>query len=124
MPESWSISEAAQRVGLDPDTLRYYERRGVLPEPQRDSGGRRVYSASDVHLIEVLLHLRSTGMPLATIAEFTRWVAADPGGVIERLELLRRHRDHVRDQIAEWATSLEVIDGKIEDYTRRLAESG
>lgn len=122
MPESWTISEAAQRVGLDPDTVRYYERRGVLPTPQRDSSGRRVYSASDVHLIEVLLHLRGNGMPLAAIAEFTRWVASDPGGVAERLELLRQHRDHVQDRITDWKASLEVIDGKIEDYTRRLAD--
>lgn len=96
----WSISHVAARVGLDVDTVRYYERRGVLPRPQRDSGGRRRYDDAGVHLIEVLLHLRGIGMPLDQIAEFTRLVATDPDGVSERLALLRRHRDAVQRQIA------------------------
>lgn len=120
----WSIGDVAARVGLDVDTLRYYERRGVLPRPRRDSGGRRSYDDAGVHLIEVLLHLRGTGMPLAQIAEFTRLVAADPDGVPERRALLRRHRHAVQQQIASWTTSLGVIDGKIDDYAGRLGTTG
>lgn len=110
----------ATRVGLDVDTLRYYERRGVLPQPDRDTGGRRRYDDAGVHLIEVLLHLRGTGMPLAQIAEFTHLVSTDPEGVPERLALLREHRDSVAVQIATWQASLAVIDGKITDYAQRV----
>lgn len=116
----WTIGNVAARVGLDVDTLRYYERRGVLPHPARDAVGRRQYDDNGVHLIEVLLHLKGTGMPLEQIAGFTRLVALDPGGVRERLELLIQHREAVRHQIVEWNGSLQVIDGKIRDYTRRL----
>lgn len=117
---TWSIGDVAARVGLDVDTMRYYERRGVLPRPARDVGGRRRYDDAGVHLIEVLLHLRATGMPLTQITEFTRLVATDPDGVSERLDLLRRHRHTVQNQIATWNASLEVIDGKIRDYDGRL----
>lgn len=109
--DTWSIGDVAARVGLDVDTMRYYERRGVLPRPARDAG---------VHLIDVLLHLRATGMPLTQIAEFTRLVATDPDGVSDRLDLLRRQRHTVQNQIATWNASLEVIDGKIRDYDGRL----
>lgn len=115
-----TIGDVAARVGLDVDTLRYHERRGVLPRPARDASGRRRYDDAGVHLIEVLLHLRATGMPLRQIAELTRLVAQDPGGVRERLDLLRRHRDAVAQQIATWSASLAVINGKIDDYTDRL----
>lgn len=116
-----SVSEVAARLGISTETLRYYERHHVLPPPRRDSGGRRVYRDDDVHLIEVLLHLRDTGMPLARIAEFTRLVARDPDGVPERLALLQDHRTHVTRTIEQLAHALAVIDQKIADYTGRAS---
>ena len=82
-----------------------------------------MYTDQDVHLIEVLLHLRDTGMPLARIAEFTRYVAADPAGVPERLALLEAHRANVVARLAAWQDSLALIDGKITDYRIRLHQS-
>lgn len=113
------VGEVAARLGINAETLRYYERRGVLPPPSRDGAGRRVYRDNEVHLIEVLLHLRNTGMPLATIAEFTRHVARDPDGVAERLALLQRHRGQVVAQLEQLNRSLMVIDQKIADYSSR-----
>lgn len=119
--ESLTITQVAAHLGLDADTLRYYERKGVVPPPGRDTSGRRRYDSGDVHLLEVLMHLKSTGMPLAQIAEFTGWVARDPAGVPERLELLQHHRERVLAQITTWQASLAVIDSKIRDYGQRCA---
>jgi DNA-binding transcriptional MerR regulator len=115
------IGDVARGLGLDPDTLRYYERTGVVPSPGRDSGGRRAYTEADVHLLEVLLHLCDTGMPLADIAAFTGYVSRDPDAVPERLALLLAHRDDVRAEQRRIARSLAVIDQKIADYRDRLA---
>ncbi|SMC56461.1 MerR family transcriptional regulator [Janibacter indicus] len=115
-----SIGDVAQHLGLVPDTLRYYERRGVVPNPGRDAGGRRAYTEADVHLLEVLLHLRATGMPLADIASFTHYVSQDPAGVAERLNLLLTHRDHVLAEQDRVTRALAVIDQKIKDYRSRL----
>lgn len=120
MSEAWTIGQAADYLGLDADTLRYYERRGVVPAPGRNDRGHRSYSADDVHLLEVLMHLKDTGMPLAQISEFTRLVAQDPAGVVERLQLLRLHRQRVRAHLDAWNRSLAIIDGKISDYCRRV----
>lgn len=119
MGERWSVGQVAARFGLSPDTIRYYERTGVLPAPARDPAGRRAYTDQDVHLIEVLLHLRDTGMPLALIAEFTRHVAADPDRVPERLALFEAHRATVVARLAAWQDSLALIDRKIADYRSR-----
>ncbi len=113
------VGRVAELLGISADTLRYYERRGILPPPAHTSSGRRVYGEADLHLIEVLLHLRRTGMPLARIAEFTEHVAQDPHGVPERLAMLQDHRALVAQRIAQLENSLAVIDQKIADYTRR-----
>lgn len=114
------IGEAAARLGLEPDTLRYFERRGIVPTPTRDGRGRRVYTEDHLHLVEVLQHLRRTGMPLAEIAEFTALVAGDPDGVPERLTLLLRHRERVQREQQALARSMVVIEQKIRDYRQRL----
>lgn len=121
-PKSIGIGEVAARFGLSADTVRYYERTGVLPRASRDSAGRRSYSEDDTHLLDVLLRLRDTGMPLERIASFTDQVARDPEGVPERLALLEAHRALVIERIATWSESLRVIDGKISDYARRMRD--
>ena len=120
MPDALSIGEVAAQFGLEPDTLRYYERIGVLPAPPRNSAGHRIYTDQDVHLIEVLLHLRDTGMPLTRIAESTRLVASDPDGVPERLALLEEHQAEALKRLHAWQSSLTLIEQKIADYRSRL----
>ncbi|MET8687339.1 alpha/beta fold hydrolase [Streptomyces sp. NPDC004732] len=123
--ERFGIGEAAARTGLDPDTLRYFERQGILPAPRRDTAGRRQYVAADVDLIRMLVHLRETGMPLADIAQFTGADAdaevADPSRL--RLELLAAHRRRVEDRRDALDRALDVITRKIADYTDQAADS-
>ncbi|GAB2485179.1 hypothetical protein GCM10027030_19090 [Luteococcus sediminum] len=52
MTDHRTIAEVAAHLGLEADTLRYYERHGVVPSPSRDTAGRRCYAPSDVHLLE------------------------------------------------------------------------
>jgi DNA-binding transcriptional MerR regulator/pimeloyl-ACP methyl ester carboxylesterase len=121
--EQFGISEVAARTGLEPDTLRYFERQGILPAPRRDAAGRRQYVAADVDSIRMLVHLRETGMPLADIAQFTGADAevTDPSRL--RLELLTAHRRRVEDRREALDRALEVITRKIADYTDQATNS-
>ncbi|MDX6352123.1 MAG: hypothetical protein QOF84_6913, partial [Streptomyces sp.] len=49
--ELFGIAEVSAWIGLAPDTLRYFERQGIVPSPRRDSAGRRQYTTADVELI-------------------------------------------------------------------------
>ncbi|SOD64277.1 DNA-binding transcriptional regulator, MerR family [Streptomyces zhaozhouensis] len=117
--EVFGIAEVAERIGLAPDTLRYFERQGTVPSPQRDHAGRRRYTAADIELIRMLVHLRETGMPLADIARFTGadGGAADPARL--RLELLTAHRRRIRERREELDRALDVVSRKIADYDDR-----
>lgn len=101
-----TISEAAARTGLTIDTLRYYEREGLLADPvSRDSAGRRVYTDSDLAWLRLCVVLRATGMPLAVLRRYTELAREGDGTEPARLELLRTHGQVVRARIAEWERS-------------------
>ena len=66
----YSAGEAAKRLGLSKDSLRYYEKEGLFPPISRDKSGRRVYSESDIEWIFLICCLRDTQMPKRKIKEY------------------------------------------------------
>jgi len=118
---SLSIAEAAEVTGLTTHTLRYYERDGLLlGSVDRASSGHRRYTDQDLSWIRMVTRLRSTGMPIREVRQYADLVRAGDGNEAERLELLRAHRDRVRQQLAEVASHLEAIEFKIDLYESRV----
>jgi DNA-binding transcriptional MerR regulator len=120
--EGYAISDVADRTGLSVHTLRYYERAGLMPRPiGRSSSTHRRYTDGDVSWVVFLTRLRSTGMPIATLREYTELAARGDDTAEARLELLLRHRISFLARLEEMQQSLEVIDRKIELYTEQVA---
>ena len=118
---SLSIAEAAEVTGLTTHTLRYYERDGLLlGSVDRASSGHRRYTDQDLSWIRMVTRLRSTGMPIREVRQYADLVRAGDGNEAERLELLRAHRDRVRQQLTEVASHLEAIEFKIDLYESRV----
>lgn len=67
-----TISQVSERTGLTPSTIRYYEKIGLLYEPNRRNGGARIYTESEVSYIQCLNRLKKLGLSLEEITEFTR----------------------------------------------------
>ena len=117
-----SIAEAARRTGVSVHTLRYYERAGlVVTAVDRTAGGWRRYQQLDLDWVTVCTRLRATGMPIKTIRQYARLVAAGHGNEPERLALMEAHRAEVTARIAELQENLRLIDHKIDVYRGRLA---
>jgi DNA-binding transcriptional MerR regulator len=68
----YTIREVAEITGFSPDTLRYYEKIGLLKPPQRGSGGVCAYSEDNIHLLTSLNCLKKTGLSLEEIKEFVQ----------------------------------------------------
>ncbi|AEV83366.1 MerR family transcriptional regulator [Actinoplanes sp. SE50] len=118
-----SIGEIARRTGLTIDTLRFYERAGLLTRPvERDAAGRRVYHQEDEGWLEICTNLRSTGMPLSEIKRFADLVRAGAGNEGERLALLQEHRERVDEQIRRLQKFREVIDYKVAVYAEQVTQ--
>lgn len=121
--EPLSIGRAAEAAGTTVDTVRYYDRCGLLEDLGRDAAGNRRFTADDVGWLRVLRCLRETGM---SIDDLRRFVAVDPhgpGGAAARLARLEAHREAVRERIRRAEAELAVVETKIEAY-RALAATG
>jgi DNA-binding transcriptional MerR regulator len=124
-PRTYSIAETAELTGLTAHTLRYYERDGLmLGEVGRSASGHRRYTDQDLTWIDLITRLRATGMPIRDVRRYAALVREGDGNEVERLTLLRDHRQRVLAQLAETQEHLGAIDRKIGIYVDRLEQIG
>ncbi len=113
------IGELAAETGLSPDTLRYYERAGLMRDPvPRNGSGQRIYRAGDARWVEFITKLRSSGMPIGMIRRYTELARAGESSASDRLALLEEHRRGMRRRLDDLQQALDVIDHKIALYRR------
>jgi len=91
----FSIAEASEATGTSADTLRYYERAGIMPTIGRNQGGHRSYSSNDLGWITFIRRLRATGMTIQRIAEYTTMVRHGQGTTTDRRRIIEQHRTTV-----------------------------
>lgn len=123
METAYTPGEVAARFGLSLDTLRYYEREGLLTEVERAPSGHRRYRASDVELLDLVRCLRDTDMPIARLREFAELVREGDRTIPDRLEILTAHDQALTERIAELRQRQEMIQHKIAYYEGVLAEA-
>ncbi|EYT78455.1 MerR family transcriptional regulator [Streptomyces sp. Tu 6176] len=117
-----TIAQVAERTGLSHDTLRYYERAGLIQRVGRTTGNQRRYEAADLAWLEFLLRLRETGMSIADMQRFATLRAQGDATVPERLAMLREHRAGLADRIRALRRNAHTLDDKIDHYERLLHE--
>jgi|SRR5437763_7602751 len=115
--------EAAARTGLSLDTLRYYERIGLIDDVPRTTGGRRVYRDEHLDWLGVLTCLRRTGMPVRDMRRYAELAREGADTEEERLRILEEHRRAVLADIAELQEALRRVEDKIEWYRQQRRNS-
>ena len=115
-------AEMAERTGVSIDTLRYYEREGLLVNVARAGSGHRRYSEDDVLWVEVFRCLRQTGMTIEQLRHYCELGKQGTHTVPERLRQLLAHRHTVETQLTALQHALGLIDHKIDFYRATLAE--
>ncbi|MQY19235.1 MerR family transcriptional regulator [Nocardia macrotermitis] len=112
----YSIGAVSELSGLTRDTLRWYERIGLLDSVGRDHAGKRRFSERDLDWLALIGKLRRTGMTVADMIRYAELVRAGEATYPERLEMFRHTRADVVAQIAELRQTLAVLDCKIALY--------
>jgi DNA-binding transcriptional MerR regulator len=119
MPQLHQPSTAARRTGLSLDTLRYYEREGLIGPVDRSPGGRRRYSDDDLAWIGVVTCLRDAGLGIADLRRFTDLLRSEAGAQ-DRVGFLRRRRAELEERRRLAERAISVLDDKIEYYGRAV----
>ncbi|MBB4683092.1 MerR family transcriptional regulator [Amycolatopsis jiangsuensis] len=114
--DSYSPAEVTARTGFSIDTIRYYERIGLLHEVGRTAGGRRRFTEEDLRFLQLLRCLRDTDMPIAEMLRFVGLLRDGEHTAAQRLEVLREHEKRVTEQIERLHGHQEHIRMKITYY--------
>lgn len=115
-----SISEVSEKYDISADTLRYYERIGLLPPVPRNKSGIRDYDETSCGWIQLMKCMRKAGVQIEALIEYVALFSQGDETIEARKQILREQRDQLSERISEMQTSLELLNSKIDRYEQGL----
>lgn len=110
------IAEVSEQFGLSIDTLRYYERVGLIPPVHRNESGIRDYNELDLRRVDFIKCMRSAGLPIEVLIEYVALVQKGDKTINARKEILVEQRDLLLARMQEMQKTLDILNYKIEVY--------
>lgn len=111
-----TIKEVSERYQISQDTLRYYERTGMIPRVTRTAGGIRDYQEEDLGWVEMALCMRSAGLPVEAMTRYVKLCQEGDATIPDRLKLLEKQRDVLLEQRRQMDETLKRLEYKISRY--------
>ncbi len=118
-----TIAEVAKKYDISADTLRYYERIGLLPAVRRNKSGIRDYSETDCSWVEFIKCMRGAGLPIEVLIEYISLYQMGDSTVEARKELLIEERNNLVERIEKMQKTLERLNYKIENYDEVIVKN-
>ena len=115
-----TISEVSQKYGLPADTLRYYEKVGLIPPVNRKESGVRDYTETDCGWVEFIKCMRGAGLSIETLIEYVSLFRRGNRTVQKRKQLLIKERDALQQRVEQMQQTLNRLNHKIEVYEEKL----
>jgi len=112
------IAEVSEQYDISTDTLRYYERVGLIPPVNRNGSGIRDYNELDLRRVEFIKCMRSAGLPIEVLIEYVALVQKGDRTIEARKEILIEQRDLLVARMKEMQKTLDILDHKIEVYEK------
>jgi DNA-binding transcriptional MerR regulator len=110
------IAEVSDQYGISTDTLRYYERVGLIPPVNRNESGMRDYNELDLRRVEFIKCMRSAGLPVEVLIDYVALVQKGDKTIEARKEILVEQRDLLIARMKEMQNTLDILNHKIEVY--------
>ena len=117
---SLNIAEVSKKFDISADTLRYYERIGLIPSVNRTAGGIRNYTQEDCNWVEFIKCMRGAGLSIEVLVDYVNMFKEGNSTIAARKELLVEQRRQLSEKISEMQAVLDRLDMKIEGYEDRL----
>ena len=119
-----TIAETSRKYNMTADTLRYYERIGLIPPVPRTKGGIRNYDENSCRWIELMKCLRSAGVQIEALIEYAALSRQGEGTEERRKAILIEQREQLLARMDEMQRSLDRLNYKIENYDKILRGKG
>ena len=116
------ISKVSEQYGVSSDTLRYYERIGLLPPVNRNGSGIRDFTELDLRRVEFVKCMRRAGLPIEVLIEYYGLVEQGDETIEARKEILKAQRAQIVARMEEMQKTLDLLDYKIDVYENTLLE--
>lgn len=110
------IAEVSEQYGISSDTLRYYERIGLLPHVTRNESGIRDFTELDIRRVNFIKCMRSAGLPIEVLIDYMELVQQGDSTIETRQQILLEQRDLLESRIAEMQKTLDLLNHKIQVY--------
>ena len=107
-----TIKDVSERLGIPASTIRYYEKKGLLPNIRRTKGGIRQFDEETIEWLKLIECLKKTGLSLAQIREFMDMSTQGDATIPQRLALFQRQRDAIREETRQLEEILHLVDYK------------
>ena len=117
-----TIKEVAEMFGLTVETIRYYERIGVIPPVERDKNGYRIFKTRDLNWVFLAKSLRNAGLSIESIIDFASLSQLDGDERLAQKDILIEQYEELTKKIAEMEKVRELLAYKIETYDEHLAK--
>ena len=111
-----TITQVSQKYGLSQDTLRYYERVGLIPAVKRSAGGIRNYGEEECNWVEFIVCMRGAGIEVEALIEYVSLFQAGDATLEARKNILVNQRQKLARRAEELQNTLARLDKKIENY--------
>lgn len=119
----YTIGQVAKMYSLPVSTLRYYDKEGLFPNLERTSGIRR-FSDRELEALHVIECLKRSGLEIKDIKQFMQWCAQGEATYPERLELFRRQRESIEEEMERLRRAKALIEYKCWFYEAAMREGG
>lgn len=111
-----TIAEVSKSLDISPDTLRYYERIGLIPKVPRNKSGIRDYDENSINWIKFIKCMKRAGLSIETLIEYVALFQQGEGTKETRKNLLIEQREELLEKMKEIKQTLEYLDKKIKLY--------
>ena len=119
-----TITEASKKYDISVDTLRYYERIGLIPPVPRTSGGVRDYDEASCGWIELMKCMRAAGVQIEALIRYVALFRQGDGTLEERRALLEGQREQLAARMSDMQRSLDRLNEKIAWHDQKIAARG
>lgn len=117
----YTIKQVSEMTKIPASTLRFYDKKGLLPFLERKESNHRIFSEIDIASLQIIECLKNTGMKIDDIKKFSEWTLQGDSTLQNRRDMFIAQKAAVENQIAELQKSLEIIEHKISYYEKALA---